>query len=152
MSQTYEVVLGGGCFWGVQRDLEQLPGIVETEAGYAGGHTEDPTYSEVCSGTTGHAEVVRVVADPNKLSFKALIKAFLGLHDPTQGMRQGPDVGAQYRSVIIVPDEALARQATSLVQETQKDYSRAITTQVVVGARFFPAEQKHQHYYGRCER
>jgi peptide-methionine (S)-S-oxide reductase len=152
MDPTYQVVLGGGCFWGVQRDLEQLPGIIETEAGYAGGHTEDPTYPEVCSGTTGHAEVVRVVADPTKLPFKALIQSFLGLHDPTQGMRQGPDVGAQYRSVIIVPDEALARQATHLLQEAQRDYSKTLTTEVLVGARFFPAEQKHQHYFGRCGR
>jgi peptide-methionine (S)-S-oxide reductase len=92
-----EAVFGLGCFWGAERKFWQIPGVVTTAAGYAGGYTVNPTYEEVCSGRTGHTEVVRVVYDPNKVGYEALLKAFFESHDPTQGMRQGNDVGTQYR-------------------------------------------------------
>jgi len=151
MGQDYEVLLGGGCFWGVQRDLEALPGIRLTETGYAGGHLPYPRYEQVCSDTTGHAEVVRVVADGTKLSFQDLLRSFFRLHDPTQGWRQGPDVGSQYRSIIIVPSEAMAAEAKLALEAAQRQRSGPITTEVVVGMPFYRAEERHQHYYGACD-
>ncbi len=145
----YQVLLGGGCFWGVQEDLDSLPGVVETEVGYAGGHLAHPDYKTVCSGTTGHAEVVRVVAEDQALALEDLIRIFFKMHDPTQGMRQGVDHGAQYRSVIIVPAEADAQRARAVIQQTQRLWPRPITTEVRVGDPFYPAEDYHQHYCRR---
>src|ERR1043165_7082876 len=108
-----EAVFGLGCFWGAERLFWKIPGVVTTSVGYAGGFTPNATYEEVCSGGTGHAEVVRVVYDPNKVSFDQLLKVFWEAHDPTQGMRQGNDVGTQYRSGIYVFDDAQRAAATA---------------------------------------
>ncbi len=145
----YEVLLGGGCFWGVQEDLRTIPGVIETEVGYAGGSVANPDYRLVCSGTTGHAEVVKVVADEQQLPLKELLHHFFRLHDPTQGMRQGPDHGPQYRSIIICRDPSQQAICDQVIAQLQRDWPRPITTEVRVGDPFFRAEEYHQDYCRR---
>lgn len=143
-------LFGLGCFWGAERKFWQQPGVYSTQVGYAGGLTPNPTYREVCSGLTGHNEVVRVVFDPKKTSYEALLKTFWESHDPTQGMRQGNDVGTQYRSGIYVYDdeqERLARAsreayAAKLVEAGYPE----ITTEIVPAPTFYFAEDYHQQY------
>jgi len=143
-------MFGMGCFWGVERKFWRLPGVVSTAAGYAAGYTPNPTYKEVCSGRTGHNEVVRVVYDPAKVSYEALLKAFWENHDPTQGMRQGNDVGTQYRSGIYCYDEAQRAAAESsrvaYEQALRKAGRNAITTEVREAPEFYFAEDYHQQY------
>ncbi len=143
-------MFGMGCFWGAERKLWQAPGVVSTAAGYAGGYTKNPTYEEVCSGMTGHNEVVRVVFDPEKTSYEALLKVFWESHDPTQGMRQGNDVGTQYRSAIYVFSEA-QREAAERSKAAYEARLReagydAITTEVIDAPPFYFAEDYHQQY------
>ena len=141
---------GMGCFWGAERKFWQAPGVWTTAVGYAGGHTRNPSYEEVCSGMTGHAEVVRVVFDPARLSYDALLKIFWESHDPTQGMRQGNDVGTQYRSAIYWYGEA-QRKAAEASRDT---YARAleqaghgpITSEIREAPKFYFAEDYHQQY------
>ncbi|GAA1873085.1 peptide-methionine (S)-S-oxide reductase MsrA [Asanoa iriomotensis] len=154
-------VFGMGCFWGAERLFWRLPGVISTAAGYAGGQTRNPTYEEVCSGGTGHAEVVQVVYDPAKIDYADLLKVFWENHDPTQGMRQGNDVGTQYRSTIYVTtDERLAEAQSSrdafapIVRATGR---REITTEIGKLTDFYYAEDYHQQYlsdsknpYGYC--
>ena len=143
-------MFGMGCFWGVERKFWRLPGVVSTAAGYAAGYTPNPTYKEVCSGRTGHNEVVRVVYDPAKVSYESLLKAFWENHDPTQGMRQGNDVGTQYRSGIYCYDEAQRAAAESsrvaYEQALRKAGRNAITTEVREAPEFYFAEDYHQQY------
>lgn len=143
-------MFGMGCFWGVERKFWRLPGVVSTAAGYAAGYTPNPTYKEVCSGRTGHNEVVRVVYDPTKVSYEALLKAFWENHDPTQGMRQGNDVGTQYRSGIYCYNEAQRAAAESsrvaYEQALRKAGRNAITTEVREAPEFYFAEEYHQQY------
>jgi peptide-methionine (S)-S-oxide reductase len=141
---------GMGCFWGAERKMWQAPGVHATAAGYAGGSAEDPTYREVCGGKTGHAEVVQVVFDPKVTSYDALLKLFWESHDPTQGNRQGNDVGTQYRSAIYVHDDAQRRAA----EASREMYQRAlaergrgkITTEIANAGPFYYAEDYHQQY------
>ncbi|WP_129670244.1 peptide-methionine (S)-S-oxide reductase MsrA [Phytoactinopolyspora endophytica] len=145
-----EVVFGMGCFWGAEREFWQLPGVWTTAVGYAGGHTPHPTYEEVCSSQTGHAEVVRVVFDPARISYADLLKTFWESHDPTQGMRQGNDVGTQYRSTVYWTTEA-QRDATLAARDA---YARRlsdagigeITTEIAELGDFYYAEDYHQQY------
>jgi peptide-methionine (S)-S-oxide reductase len=141
---------GMGCFWGAERKLWQTPGVISTAAGYAGGHTPNPTYREVCSGGTGHAEVVRVVYDPRKVSYEELLKVFWENHDPTQGMRQGNDVGTQYRSAIYAHDEDQRRAAEASRDAYQRALAArghgAITTEIARAGDFYYAEDYHQQY------
>jgi len=143
-------VFGLGCFWGAERKFWQLPGVYSTAAGYAGGYTPNPTYEEVCSGQTGHTEVVQVVFDPAPISFADLLKEFWEAHDPTQGMRQGNDVGTQYRSAIYVTTEAqrLAAEETRAAYEEQLRGAGfgAITTEIAAAGPFYYAEDYHQQY------
>jgi peptide-methionine (S)-S-oxide reductase len=142
---------GLGCFWGAERRFWELPGVYTTAAGYAGGFTPNPTYEEVCSGRTGHAEVVQVVFDPSKVSYEQLLKRFWESHDPTQGMRQGNDVGTQYRSLILVNDEEQRRQAEASRDAYQRALREAghgeeITTEIQPAGEFYFAEPYHQQY------
>jgi len=141
---------GMGCFWGAERKFWQAPGVWTTAVGYAGGHTPNPTYEEVCSGLTGHAEVVRVVFDPARIAYEALLKIFWESHDPTQGMRQGNDVGTQYRSAIYVyGGEQLAAARTSreaYAKALERRGHGAITTEIREAPTFYFAEDYHQQY------
>ena len=148
-----EAVFGMGCFWGAERIFWELPGVYSTAVGYAGGFTPNPTYEEVCSGETGHAEVVRVIYDPRKIRFEELLKAFWESHDPTQGMRQGNDLGTQYRSAIYTLD-AEQRQAAEasrrLYQARLTAAGRgAISTEIRDAPEFFYAEDYHQQYLAK---
>ena len=148
-----ELVVGMGCFWGAERCFWQLPGVITTAVGYAGGHTPNPTYEEVCSGRTGHTEVVRVVYDPSKLQLQDLLKVFWESHDPTQGMRQGNDRGTQYRSAIYLstPDDlAAARDSLKSYQQSLAgDGYGDITTEIREAGPFYYAETYHQQYLAK---
>jgi peptide-methionine (S)-S-oxide reductase len=142
-----------GCFWGAERKFWQTPGVYSTQVGYAGGFTPNPTYREVCSGHTGHAEVVRVVFDPAKVSYEQLLRIFWENHDPTQGMRQGNDVGTQYRSAIYVQDDEQRRAAEASRDAYQTRLTAAghgsITTEIAPSAEFYYAEDCHQQYLAK---
>ena len=148
-----QAMFGMGCFWGVERRFWQLDGVYTTAAGYAAGHTPNPTYREVCSGQTGHNEVVLVVFDPRKISYAELLRNFWEGHDPTQGMRQGNDLGTQYRSGIYTFGEeqaALAAQTRDAFQEalSESGYGR-ITTEILPAPAFYYAEDYHQQYLAK---
>jgi peptide-methionine (S)-S-oxide reductase len=148
-----QVLFGMGCFWGAEKRFWQLDGVYTTAVGYAGGFTPNPTYQEVCTGMTGHNEVVLVVFDPARISFQTLLKTFWEAHDPTQGMRQGNDVGTQYRSGIYCTDSKQLEQA----RETQALFQTALqqagygstTTEIVAAPEFFYAEDYHQQYLAK---
>ncbi len=146
-------IFGLGCFWGAERRFWQQPGVYSTAAGYAGGHTPNPTYDETCSGLTGHTEVVLVVFDPKVTSYEALLKVFWEAHNPTQGMRQGNDVGSQYRSAIYATspaqlDAALTTQAAFQKQLETAGFG-AITTEIIEAPAFYYAEAYHQQYLAK---
>ncbi|MFW5968482.1 MAG: peptide-methionine (S)-S-oxide reductase MsrA [Persicimonas sp.] len=147
---TEKAMFGMGCFWGVERLFWQLDGVYTTAVGYAGGYTPNPTYREVCSGRTGHAEVVLVVYDPEKVSYEELLRAFWENHDPTQGMRQGADRGTQYRSAIYVFDEEQKRAAERSRKTYQEELAEAgygrVTTEITEAPEFYYAEAYHQQY------
>jgi peptide-methionine (S)-S-oxide reductase len=148
-----EAVFGLGCFWGAERKFWQIPGVVSTAVGYAGGFTPNATYEEVCSGRTGHTEVVRVIYDPNKVSYENLLKTFWESHDPTQGMRQGNDIGTQYRSAIYVTTDAQKKTAEESKRRYQEALTRAhratITTEIQDAPEFYYAEEYHQQYLAK---
>ncbi len=144
------VVFGLGCFWGAEEIYWKVPGVWSTSVGYAGGVTPHPTYEEVCSGRTGHTEAVRVVYDPTTVAFDDLVKIFFEVHDPTQGMRQGNDVGTQYRSAIYTTTDEQAATAARLTQAYGEELERrglgGITTEIAPAATYFYAEEPHQQY------
>jgi peptide-methionine (S)-S-oxide reductase len=146
-------VFGMGCFWGAEKKFWQQPGVYTTAVGYAGGLTPNPTYREVCTGMTGHNEVVLVVFDPGTTTYEAMLKVFWENHDPTQGMRQGNDVGTQYRSGIYYADEAQKRAAEASRDAFQKQLSTAgygaVTTEIVPAPEFYYAEDYHQQYLAK---
>jgi len=146
-------LFGLGCFWGAERKFWQTPGVVSTSVGYAGGETPNPSYREVCSGATGHTEVVRVVFDPKRVSYADLLRVFWEAHDPTQGMRQGNDVGTQYRSAIYTHGEAQAKAAAASREEYQRALDAAglgrITTEIREAPEFYYAEEYHQQYLAK---
>jgi len=148
-----EAVFGLGCFWGAERKFWNTPGVYSTSAGYAGGYTPNPTYEEVCSGRTGHTEVVRVIFDPTKISYGELLKVFFESHDPTQGMRQGGDIGTQYRSAIYTTSAAqkeAAQQAIAAYGEKLRAAGfGAITTELRDAPEFYYAEEYHQQYLAK---
>jgi peptide-methionine (S)-S-oxide reductase len=146
-------LFGMGCFWGAERKFWQQPGVYTTAVGYAAGHTANPTYREVCSGLTAHAEVVLVVFEPGKVSYADLLHLFWESHDPTQGMRQGNDVGSQYRSGLYAFDETQRRAAEASRESFQLDLTKAgygrITTEIVPAPPFYYAEEYHQQYLSK---
>jgi len=141
-------IFGGGCFWGMQELLRQAPGVVSTEVGYTGGTTDSPTYEEVSSGSTGHAESVKVVFDPGKTTYEKLVQWFFRIHDPTTPNRQGHDVGSQYRSVIFYqsPEQAMVAAAVKVRLDRSGKLSGPVVTQVVPTTKFYRAEAYHQDY------
>ena len=148
-----QIVFGLGCFWGAERRFWQVPGVFTTAAGYAGGHTPNPSYEEVCSGGTGHTEVVLVAYDPSVVALEGLLQVFWEAHDPTQGMRQGNDVGTQYRSAIYCADVAQLAIVDASLARFQKALSSAgfqsVTTETQHGLPFYYAEPYHQQYLGK---
>jgi peptide-methionine (S)-S-oxide reductase len=151
-----QALFGLGCFWGAEKCFWQLPGVYVTAVGYAGGYTPNPTYKEVCSGQTGHNEVVRVVFDPKQVSYAQLLKVFWEAHDPTQGMRQGNDVGTQYRSGIYTYNEAQSQAARVSLERYQRELVQAgfppVTTEILDAPEFYFAEDYHQQYLAKNPR
>ncbi|MGA2421747.1 MAG: peptide-methionine (S)-S-oxide reductase MsrA [Candidatus Acidiferrum sp.] len=146
MSET--ATFGAGCFWGVEVAFSRIPGVLETAVGYSNGHTENPTYKDVCTDETGHAEVVQVTFDPSKVTFNNLLDAFFALHDPTQLNRQGPDFGKQYRTAIFFhsPEQEAAAKAKIAELNASGKFKRPIATEVTAAGKFYRAEEYHQKY------
>ncbi len=144
-----QALLGGGCFWCLEAVFEQLRGVQAVESGYAGGMVPNPSYKAVCTGTTGHAEVVRITFDPTVISYRELLEVFFAVHDPTTLNRQGNDVGTQYRSVVFyyTTEQKDTTQAVIAELTAEKVYPKPIVTEVVLAAEFFKAEDYHQGYY-----
>ncbi len=154
---TKTASFAAGCFWGVEKILAGVPGVMSTRVGYQGGQTENPTYEDVCTGRTGHAEAVEVVYDPSKISYEKLLIVFFQYHDPTTMNRQGSDVGSQYRSVIFYYDDAQKKAAEKSIQLLDKVavFKNKIVTEVVPAGKFWEAEDYHQKYlkknpFGYC--
>ncbi len=147
-TKTAMATFAAGCFWGVEADFRQIPGVLATSVGYIGGHTDNPTYREVCTDRTGHAEAVQVVYDPERVSYPQLLTVFWDNHDPTTRNRQGPDVGTQYRSAIFFhsPEQEAQASASLANLAASGRYPRPIVTEVVAAPEFYPAEEYHQQY------
>ena len=145
---SYEkATFGAGCFWGVEYVFRRVPGVVDVQVGYSGGTTKNPSYEQVCSHTTGHAEVAQVTFDPEQVSFDQLLEVFWAMHDPTQVNRQGPDVGDQYRSAVFTHSEEQREAAEASKARAQSKFSKPIATEIVPLTEFYPAEGYHQAYY-----
>jgi len=146
MSGTEKATFAAGCFWGVEAAFRQMPGVLDAVSGYTGGTKENPTYEEVCSHTTGHAEAVEVTYDPELVSFADLVQRFWEIHNPTQVNRQGPDVGTQYRTAIFTHSEDQARIAEESKKLAQADFDKPIATVIEPAGVFWRAEEYHQNY------
>ena len=148
---TETATLGGGCFWCLEAVYRELEGVRRVTSGYAGGHVDDPTYREVCSGSTGHAEVVQVEFDPSLVPYRTVLEVFFAIHDPTTPDRQGADVGPQYRSIVLTHSEAQRETAEALIAELEAEgaFGAPVVTQVEPLERFWPAEAVHHAYYER---
>ena len=144
---TEKAIFGAGCFWGVEAAFRKIEGVVEATSGYSGGHTESPSYGDVCSGATGHAEVVEVEYDPAKVSYEELLEVFWKEHDPTTKGRQGLDFGSQYRSAIFytTPEQEAAAHASR--EKAQERYRKPIATEITPASEFYRAEEYHQRYF-----
>ncbi len=143
-----KATFGAGCFWGVQAEFDKVEGVISTQVGFMGGKKESPTYRDVCTHTTGHAEVVEVTYDPAKLSYEKLLDVFWNIHDPTTLNRQGPDVGDQYRSVIFyyTQEQKVAAEGSKTAQDRSGRFGRPLVTQIVPAQTFWRAEEYHQKY------
>ena len=144
-----KIDFGGGCFWCTEAIFQRIKGVVKVESGYSGGTVINPTYREVCSGTTGHAEVIEITYNPDEISFDDLLRIHLSTHDPTTVNKQGPDRGSQYRSIIFYRTEEEKQAAMKIIDEMQKSYSDMIVTQLEIFEHFYKAEDYHQDYYNR---
>jgi peptide-methionine (S)-S-oxide reductase len=146
-----KATFGAGCFWGVEAAFRELPGVVEATSGYLGGTLENPTYQDVCSGSTGHAEVVQVNYDPAKVSYEQLLDLFWKIHDPTTLNRQGPDVGTQYRSAIFFhsPEQRMSAERSKQKLQASGSFSRPVVTEITPASTFYPAEDYHQQYLAK---
>lgn len=141
-----KAIVAGGCFWGVEALFQELDGVIDTTVGYTGGHTENPTYRDICGHGTGHAEGVEVVYDPDQVTYEEILAYFWRLHDPTTMNRQGPDVGDQYRSAIFYLSAEQKAAAEKVQSEAQKNWKKPIVTEIVPATIFYPAEDYHQDY------
>ncbi|MEZ5668664.1 MAG: peptide-methionine (S)-S-oxide reductase MsrA [Alphaproteobacteria bacterium] len=150
--RTETAVFAAGCFWGVEQSFRDIDGVVDTEVGYTGGTTAEPTYEQVCGKRTGHAEAVRVVFDPARISYERLVDAFWDLHDPTQVHRQGLDVGSQYRSAIFVADAGQRAVAEASRAAHQREFHGDIATEIADAGPWWPAEEHHQRYVEKRRR
>ncbi len=148
---TQKATFGAGCFWGVEETFRNVPGVVVTAVGYLGGTLANPTYEQVCSDRTGHAEVVEVEFDPARVSFERLLEVFWSSHNPTTLNRQGPDVGSQYRSAIFYhsPEQEAAARASKAALEASKRFTRPIVTEITPASTFYRAEEFHQQYLAK---
>ena len=145
---SYETAtFAAGCFWGVESSFRRLPGVSDVVVGYIGGTTESPTYEQVCSGRTGHAEAVQITFDPSGISYSQLVDAFWKVHDPTTLNRQGPDFGTQYRSAIFTHSELQSMEAKASMEAAQPQFKRPIVSQIEPAGTFWPAEEYHQRYF-----
>jgi peptide-methionine (S)-S-oxide reductase len=146
MSQV--ATFGAGCFWGIEANFQRIPGVISAESGYSGGHVANPTYKDVCTDQTGHAEVVQVTFDPEKVSYEKLLDAFWQMHDPTQVNRQGPDYGSQYRSAIFFhsPEQEAAAKKSKAALEASGRLRRPVATEITAAGPFWRAEEYHQKY------
>lgn len=149
MSQSQTATFAAGCFWGVEAAFAQVPGVLNAVSGYIGGTRLNPTYREVCAGTTGHAEAVEVTYDPSQVSYEKLLNVFWQIHDPTTRNRQGPDVGSQYRSGIFYYTPEQEAAARNSLAQAQRSVSRPIVTEITAAPSFYKAEEYHQHYAQR---
>ena len=147
-----QAIFAAGCFWGVQYYFDQVPGVVATTVGYTGGHTENPSYEEVCTHTTGHAEAVLVEFNPDEVTYEALCRHFFRMHDPTQLNRQGPDIGDSYRSAIFYFDDDQKTVAETIKADTQANFDKPIVTEITPAGQFYEAEDYHQKYAERTGR
>jgi peptide-methionine (S)-S-oxide reductase len=145
-SITAKATFGAGCFWQVEAAFREIDGVLETAVGYEGGHVDNPTYEQVCTGTTGHTEVCEVSFDPGRVTYEDLVRKYLEIHDPTQLNRQGPDVGYQYRSVIFAHSDEQAEVARRVIEEAQGRFRDPIVTEIEPAAPFWRAEEYHQCY------
>lgn len=144
---TDEIVLGGGCFWCTEAAYKALEGVENATSGYAGGDTENPTYREVCTGKTGHAEVIKIEFNPEEISLDEILEFFFRIHDPTTEDREGPDVGSQYRSIILHQNEEQKETVEKFIEDKRSKYSDEIVTEVKALESFYRAEEKHQDYF-----
>jgi peptide-methionine (S)-S-oxide reductase len=147
MMSTAIATFAAGCFWGVEAAFRQIPGVLEVTSGYTGGKAANPTYQDVCTGRTGHAEAVQVTYDPAQVSYERLLDAFWQIHDPTTPNRQGPDVGTQYRSAIYTHDAEQQRLAEASRAKEQANQGKPIVTEIAAASEFYPAEEYHQRYF-----
>jgi peptide-methionine (S)-S-oxide reductase len=149
LNRYEKATFAAGCFWGVEFAFAKVPGVVSTQVGYTGGHTENPTYKEVCTDRTGHAEAVEVTYDPAQISYQQLLDVFWNIHDPTTLNRQGPDVGTQYRSAIFYHHEQqrVAAEASKRKLEKSGRFDKPIVTEITPASKFYRAEEYHQHYF-----
>ena len=145
---TEIATFGAGCFWGIEAAFRRIPGVVDAAVGYSGGHTVNPTYQDVCTDETGHAEVVQVTFDPAKVSYEQLLDAFWAMHDPTQKNRQGPDFGSQYRTSIFFhsPEQEAAAKKSKAALDASKKFGRPVATEITAAGSFYRAEEYHQKY------
>ena len=146
-STSDTATFAAGCFWGVESSFRRLPGVTDVVVGYTGGTKESPSYEEVCSGRTGHAEAVQITFDPSQISYTQLVDAFWKVHDPTTLNRQGPDVGTQYRSTIFTHSEVQSMEAKASLEAAQQEQRNPIVTQIEPAGTFWPAEEYHQRYF-----
>jgi peptide-methionine (S)-S-oxide reductase len=148
-SDNQTAIFAAGCFWGVESTFRKLDGVVDTEVGYTGGQRPNPSYEQVCSGATGHAEAVKVTYDPSKIDYEKLVEVFFEAHDPTTKNRQGPDVGSQYRSAIFYLDEDQHEKAEQVKEryENSNRFGRSIVTEISPASEFYRAEEYHQQYF-----
>ncbi len=147
-----KATFGAGCFWGIEAAIRKIEGVASTTVGYAGGSFKDPTYEDVCSGKTGHAEVVQVEYDPSKVSYEELLRVFWNIHDPTTLNLQGPDIGTQYRSAVFFhnPEQEAAATASKQKLQSSGRYRKSIVTEITPALEFYRAEDYHQQYFEKC--